>query len=66
MPKLKTHKGIQKRFKITGTGKLMRMHQGKSHLRIAKSKRVKRSYDKMEPMSTRERKKIMRLIPYGV
>jgi len=66
MPKLKTHKGIQKRFKITGTGKLMHMHQGKSHLRIAKSKRVKRSYDEMAPMSTHERKKIMRLIPYGV
>lgn len=66
MPKLKTHKGIQKRFKITGTGKLMHMHQGRSHLRIAKSKRVKRSYDKMAVMSPHERKKIMRLIPYGV
>jgi large subunit ribosomal protein L35 len=66
MPKLKTHKGIQKRFKITGTGKIMHAHQGRSHLRIAKSKRVKRSYDSMAVMSPRERKKIMRLIPYGV
>ncbi len=66
MPKLKTHKGIQKRFKITGTGKIMHMHQGRSHLRLAKSKRVKRTYDSMQPMSTHERKKIMRLIPYGV
>ena len=66
MPKLKTHKATQKRFKITGTGKIMHMHQGKSHLRIAKSKRVRRSYDKMEVMSSTERKKIMRLIPYGV
>ncbi len=66
MPKLKTHKTIAKRFKITGTGKIMHMHQGKSHLRIAKSKRVKRSYDEMAVMSGHERKKIMRLIPYGV
>lgn len=66
MPKLKTHKGIQKRFKITGTGKLMHMHQGRSHLRMAKSSRVTRSYDKMTVMSPHERKKIMRLIPYGV
>jgi len=66
MPKLKTHKGIQKRFKITGTGKLMHAHQGKSHLRSAKSKRVRRSYDEMAVMSPHERRKIMRLIPYGV
>jgi large subunit ribosomal protein L35 len=66
MPKLKTHKGIQKRFKITGSGKIMHMHQGRSHLRMAKSKRTKRQYDSMAVMSPRERKKIMRLIPYGV
>jgi large subunit ribosomal protein L35 len=66
MPKLKTHKGIQKRFKITGTGKLMHMHQGINHKRMAKSSRVIRSYDKMTVMSPHERKKIMRLIPYGV
>jgi large subunit ribosomal protein L35 len=66
MPKLKTHKGMQKRFKITGTGKLMHAHQGRSHLRMAKSKRVKRSYDTMAVMSPHERKKIMRLLPYGV
>lgn len=66
MPKLKTHKGIQKRVKITGTGKIMRAHQGKSHLRLAKSKRVKRSYDQMVEVSSKERQKIQRLIPYGV
>lgn len=66
MPKLKTHKGIQKRFKITGTGKIMHMHQGRSHLRIAKSKRVKRSYDAMTVISPADRKRIQRLIPYGV
>ncbi|HRA20636.1 MAG TPA: 50S ribosomal protein L35, partial [Anaerolineae bacterium] len=33
MPKMKTHKSTAKRFKVTGTGKLMRTKIGKSHLR---------------------------------
>ena len=30
--KLKTHRGAAKRFKITSTGKILRMHSGKRHL----------------------------------
>ncbi len=30
--KLKTHRGAKKRFKVTATGKIMRMHSGKRHL----------------------------------
>ena len=30
--KLKTHRGAKKRFKITATGKIMRMHAGKRHM----------------------------------
>ena len=37
MPKLKTHKGASKRFRITKNGKLMRMRAGRSHLRRKKS-----------------------------
>lgn len=33
MPKMKTHKGTKKRFRLTKNGKLMRMKQGRSHLR---------------------------------
>ncbi|MBX2998028.1 MAG: 50S ribosomal protein L35 [Caldilineaceae bacterium] len=33
MPKMKTHKGTKKRFRVTKNGKLMRMKQGRSHLR---------------------------------
>ncbi|MBL8877744.1 MAG: 50S ribosomal protein L35 [Phycisphaerales bacterium] len=32
MPKMKPHKGSAKRFKITGTGKVMMRRVGKSHL----------------------------------
>ena len=45
MPKIKTHKSTAKRFKVTGTGKLMRAKIGKSHLRRRKSSRVKRMFD---------------------
>ncbi len=63
MPKIKTHKGAQSRFHITGTGKLMRMKGGKSHLRRRKPKRVKRLYDETIAVSPSDRKRIRRLIP---
>ena len=65
MPKLKTHKGAAARFKVTGKGKIMRMHGGKSHLRRTKPQRVKRLYDQMGPLAAADRQRISRLIPYG-
>ncbi len=62
MPKIKTHKVTAKRFKITGTGKLRRLKQGRSHLRRKKSKRVRRSFDKDLPVSKVDRKRIRRLL----
>ena len=38
MPKMKTHKGSAKRFKITGSGKLRRRQAHRGHLRHAKGK----------------------------
>ena len=40
MPKLKTHKGASARFKISGTGKLLRMKGHRSHLRRKKTNKV--------------------------
>jgi large subunit ribosomal protein L35 len=65
MPKLKTHKGARARFNITGTGKIMRMKGGKSHLRRTKPARVKKLFDEMIPLHASDRKRISRLIPYG-
>jgi large subunit ribosomal protein L35 len=65
MPKLKTHKGAAARFKITGTGKIMRMKGGKSHLRRTKPQRVKNLFDEMIPLHPADRKRISRLIPNG-
>lgn len=66
MPKLKTHKGAKSRFHITGSGKIMRAKSGKSHLRRHKTKRVKRLFDEMIPVSSADKTKVRRLIPYGV
>jgi len=66
VPKIKTHKGAKSRFHITGSGKVMRMKGGKSHLRRRKSKRSKGLFDEMIPLHPSDRKRISRLIPYGV
>jgi large subunit ribosomal protein L35 len=66
MPKIKTHKGAQSRFHITGSGKIMRVKVGKSHLRRRKSKRAKRLFDEKIALNPADRTRIKRLIPYGV
>jgi large subunit ribosomal protein L35 len=64
MPKMKTHKATAKRFKYTGSGKLMRTKIGKSHLRRHKSKRVKVLFDSMlEVKSGGVRKRVKKLLP---
>jgi large subunit ribosomal protein L35 len=37
MPKVKTHSGTKKRFKKTGSGKIVRKQSGRGHLKLAKS-----------------------------
>jgi len=65
MPKIKTHKATAKRFKYTGSGKLMRTKIGKSHLRRKKSKRVKRMFDEMhEVTAIASKKRVRKLAPY--
>ncbi len=64
MPKLKTHKGAKSRFRVTGSGKIMRTKCGKSHLRRKKPARTKRLYDEMLPVSSADQKRIKRLLPY--
>lgn len=65
MPKLKTHKATAKRFKLTGTGKLMRTRGEKRHLRRNRSKRAKRvSWKMVEMVAPGEVTRIKRLAPY--
>jgi large subunit ribosomal protein L35 len=65
LPKIKTHKATAKRFGYTGSGKLVRTKQGKSHLRRRKSARVKALFSEMLVVPyNAERKRIARLAPY--
>ncbi|MBM3118373.1 MAG: 50S ribosomal protein L35 [Chloroflexi bacterium] len=66
MPKLKTHKGAQSRFHLTGTGKIMRVKGGKSHLRRKKPSRTKRLYDDTIQVQSSDKVRLKRLLPYGL
>jgi len=66
VPKLKTHKGAARRFKITATGKIMRTKGMKSHNRRKKAPRVKRAFDRMLVLDGSNKKKVERLLPYGL
>jgi large subunit ribosomal protein L35 len=62
--KIKTHKATAKRFRLTGTGMLVRTKGGKSHLRRRTSKRTKRLFDEMIPVKGRGIvKRVRRLAP---
>ncbi|MCL6645090.1 MAG: 50S ribosomal protein L35 [Dehalococcoidia bacterium] len=65
MPKIKTHKGAAKRFKITGTGKILRRKGYISHNRRKMAPRTKRLIDEMLPVSPADAKNIRRLLPYA-
>jgi large subunit ribosomal protein L35 len=65
MPKLKTHKGAQKRFYVSGSGRLLRRKGLASHLRRKKSSTVRRSFDNKLPVASSNLKNLKRLLPYG-
>lgn len=63
--KIKTHKATSKRFRVTGSGVLVRTKGGKSHLRRRTSKRTKRLFTEMQPVKGRGIvKSVNRLAPY--
>lgn len=63
--KLKTHKATSKRFRLTGTGILVRTKGGKSHLRRRTPKRTKQLFTEMLPVKGRGIvKRIKRLAPH--
>ena len=63
--KLKTHKATSKRFRLTGSGKLVRTKGGKSHFRRRTSKRTKALLDSMVVVQGSSFvKRIKRLAPH--
>ena len=62
MPKQKTHSGAKKRFKVTGSGKIMREQANNQHLFESKSSRRKRRLDvdqQLSPADTKTAKKLL-------
>jgi large subunit ribosomal protein L35 len=63
--KLKTHRGAKKRFKITATGKIKRMHSGKRHLLGTKKPGRMRKLKKLTLVSKADLLKTRQMLPYG-
>ncbi len=60
--KRKTRKGAAKRFKITGTGKILRRTQNMRHLRANKSKKAKRNYRRLTQVTGGMAKKVKKML----
>lgn len=64
MPKIKTHRGAAKRFKLTKTGKVKRHKAYKSHILTKKTTKRKRNLRKGTVLTPADQKRIKQLIPY--
>lgn len=64
MPKLKTHRGAAKRFRVTGSGKIKRAKAFKSHILGKKAAKRKRNLRQPGLVSASDQKRVARLIPY--
>ena len=62
MPKMKTHSGAAKRFRITGSGKVMRLRANRRHLLEHKSSRVTRRLSGQVEMAKADVREIKRLL----
>ncbi len=62
MPKHKTHSGASKRFRLTGTGKIMRRRAGRNHLLEHKSSTLTRRLYNEVQMSRADTRRVRRLL----
>jgi large subunit ribosomal protein L35 len=65
MPKLKTHKGAAKRFRVTATGKVKRGHSHARHILTKKDAKRKRHLDIDVTLSPADEKVVRKMLPYG-
>ena len=64
MPKIKTNRGAAKRFKVTGSGKIVRNKAFASHILTKKSTKRKRNLRQSGLVDATDKKRVNRLIPY--
>jgi large subunit ribosomal protein L35 len=65
MPKLKTHKGAAKRFRVTASGKVKSGHSFARHMLTGKSAKRKRQLDIDGIVAKADEKLVKRMLPYG-
>jgi len=65
MPKMKTNRGAAKRFKTSGSGKIVRNKAFSSHILTKKSTKRKRNLRKSTVLDSANLKGVRRMIPYG-
>jgi len=63
--KLKTHRGAAKRFKVTATGKIIRMHSGKRHLLGTKAPGRMRKLKKLTLVNKADLAAVRQMLPYA-
>ena len=63
--KAKTRKAVAKRFKITGSGKILRNKQGKRHILQKKNRKRKRMLGKAALVSDADLKNVRASLPFG-
>ena len=62
MPKMKTHTGTAKRFRVTGSGKIMRRRANRAHYNEHKSSRITRRLYNEVPVAPADVREIKRLL----
>ena len=65
MPKLKTHKGAAKRFRLTANGKVKRGHSHARHILTSKTHKRKRRLDIDALVSEADEQRVKAMLPYG-
>jgi large subunit ribosomal protein L35 len=63
--KRKTHRGAAKRFKVTATGKVLRMHSGKRHLLGTKPAKRMRRLKKLVAVHPADASNVRQMLPYA-
>jgi large subunit ribosomal protein L35 len=63
--RLKTHRGAAKRFKVSATGKILRMHSGKRHLLGTKAPGRMRKLKKLTLVNEADAHNVKQMLPYA-
>ena len=64
MPKMKTHRGLAKRVKVTGTGRVMIMGHHRNNKRMKKRAEKLYALREMHPVHSTHMKRVKRLLPH--